>query len=148
MALRELMRDMILTMCRCSGSATVTLDVWEPDCAFRHNEPVTAQTNRWIGTVPSSFYITHLRVSCNSNTGISLTAGLQIGQHGVSLGDVVWPYVAARDSLLIPFASLNSGLTSPLLPAGARIKVDTAVTGVYGTQMNGLQFAFIGRWIK
>lgn len=122
------------------------INVWEPNPPY-YNESVPIGNDRWVGTVPRPFEATHLRLACAYNTGISLTWTLEIGSDFVTLAEGSWAYSAGVYSILVPYASWNTGLTSPILPAGAQVTLGTETSGTYGSVMSGLSIAFLGRWL-
>jgi hypothetical protein len=122
------------------------INVWEPMPTF--SGTVSTNPDIWIGVVPRPFEATHLRLSCASNSGVSLNWGLDIGEADVTLAEGTWTYAAGVYSILIPFSAWNTDLSSATLPAGASVRMTTQTSGAYGSTMVGLQVAFLGRWLS
>lgn len=124
-------------------------DVWSPDMLYR--DGITDFTDRWVGVVPRDFKASHLRISCNYNTGLSLLWSLYEGPSLQTLATGVWTYIGGAGytyTILVPVASWGRASGGDVLAQGTAITMAGALfDSSYGAQMYGLKLDFLGRWI-
>jgi len=108
-------------------------------------------SSRWVGVVPNNFKATHLRISCEYNTGMSLDWDLIEGDSfPTGLAGGFWTHgggTAYTYSILIPVASWGRYTGGDILTQGTHIRMNGVLTGGYGAIMNGLKLDFIGKWL-
>jgi hypothetical protein len=124
-----------------------TVDVWTPDMVYRDDVPDTFVT-RWVGVCPANFKATHLRLSSNFNTGKSMYWKVSEGPGSAiqTLAEGTWT-AGVTYTILVPVASWGRTAGGDVLAQGTLVTMLGNLSGAYGTVMNGLQVAFIGRWI-